>query len=110
MSITDEPYYDDYPKEKIGKRNPYSCCIYCKRSAPEINGTLSRHLSYCKYRIEKEKELGVPTIEDMNNIIEQIKKFSSADRRDFFNALKLEICIDCGDDTSYCCCGMDDEE
>ena len=96
------PYYDDYPKEKIGKRNPYYCCIYCKRSAPEINGTLSKHSIHCQYRIMKEKELGVPTVDDINSIIDQIKRFNPRDRIEFLRRLKSEMCLHCGDE--YCDC------
>ena len=52
-----EVYYSDYPSEPIGGDNPYYRCVYCKRSDPEINGTLEKHSKNCEYRLEKEKEL-----------------------------------------------------
>lgn len=54
-------YYNDYPKETIGRGNPYYCCAWCKVSVPEINGSLERHLEWCEYRkaktLEEDKEL-----------------------------------------------------
>lgn len=48
--------YNGYPTEPIGGGNPYYRCMYCKRSAPQINGELKNHLNSCKYRIKKENE------------------------------------------------------
>lgn len=56
-NFVDKEYYFDYPKERIGKGNPYYRCIYCKRSDPEINGKLEGHSKDCKWRLEREKEL-----------------------------------------------------
>lgn len=50
-------YFDDFETEPIGDGNPYYRCISCKRSVPEINGYIERHLETCEYRIKKEKEL-----------------------------------------------------
>ena len=56
--MKEEIYYTDYPNEPIGENNPYYCCVYCKRSDPEINGRLEGHSEGCEYRIEKEKSVG----------------------------------------------------
>lgn len=45
--------YLDYETEPIGGGNPYYRCIHCKRSAPDINGRLEGHESYCSYRLSK---------------------------------------------------------
>jgi hypothetical protein len=47
-------YYHDYPTKKIGRGNPYSQCVFCGRSDPDINGRLERHNDYCLYRRAKE--------------------------------------------------------
>jgi hypothetical protein len=53
--MTDQKkYYNDYPKEPIGGRNPYYCCSYCGKSDPEINGEIKNHHEWCEYRILKE--------------------------------------------------------
>ena len=44
----------NYPSEPIGGSNPYQRCIYCKRSAPEINGEIKNHLIDCEWRIMME--------------------------------------------------------
>ena len=49
-------YYSDYPKEPIGKPNPYWCCSYCGISDPQINGRLDGHDSNCAYRIKMQEE------------------------------------------------------
>ncbi len=49
-----QEYFNDYENEPIGGGNPYYRCIHCKRSDPEINGDLKKHLTDCKYRIAKE--------------------------------------------------------
>lgn len=49
-------YYNDYDKEPIGGGNPYYRCIHCKVSDPEINGEISGHRIWCKYRQQKEAE------------------------------------------------------
>lgn len=54
---TEEKYYTDYPTIKIGGGNPYHKCAFCDVSEPEINGSLTKHRSWCAYRIEKEKEI-----------------------------------------------------
>lgn len=46
--------FSDYPSRKIGGGNPYHCCIFCERSAPQLFGHLERHESYCLYRKAKE--------------------------------------------------------
>ena len=48
-------YHNDYETEPIGDGNPYHLCIHCKRSAPEINGRLEKHETWCKYRQQKER-------------------------------------------------------
>jgi len=48
-------YRTDYPKERIGKGNPYYRCAHCKRSDPEINGQIKNHDSWCKWRKEQER-------------------------------------------------------
>jgi len=47
-------YITDYPREPIGGTNPYYCCSYCKVSDPQINGQVSNHSLWCKYRMEKQ--------------------------------------------------------
>jgi hypothetical protein len=49
-------YYNDYPKEPIGGRNPYYRCVHCGISDPEINGEIKNHENWCEYRIRKEHE------------------------------------------------------
>lgn len=44
----------DYPSEPIGGGNPYQRCVYCKRSAPEINGMVENHYPDCEWRIKME--------------------------------------------------------
>ena len=44
----------DYPSEPIGDGNPYHRCIYCKRSAPEINGEIKNHHLDCEWRMKME--------------------------------------------------------
>lgn len=51
-------YFHDYRNEPIGGDNPYWRCVHCKRSDPEINGRLDRHLDSCLYR--QAKESGYP--------------------------------------------------
>ena len=51
-----EKYYNDYPKEPIGGRNPYYCCSYCKISDPQINGEIKNHAKWCEYRIQKQTQ------------------------------------------------------
>lgn len=51
---TDTKYYNDYETKPIGGGNPYHQCIHCKRSAPEINGKLKGHETWCRYRVAKE--------------------------------------------------------
>lgn len=43
-----------YETEPIGDGNPYYRCVHCKRSDPEINGRIDRHLPDCEYRQSKE--------------------------------------------------------
>lgn len=57
--MKNETYYSDYDNEPIGGSNPYYRCVHCKVSDPEINGRLEGHREWCKYRIKKEKELGL---------------------------------------------------
>jgi hypothetical protein len=58
-------YDHDYENEPIGGGNPYYRCVHCKRSDPEINGDLKKHLPSCAYR--QAKEAGRP----YNGLIEQ---------------------------------------
>jgi hypothetical protein len=58
--MTNEEYYNDYPKEPIGGDNPYYCCSYCGISDPQINGQLKNHAEWCEYRIKKMEELNDP--------------------------------------------------
>lgn len=53
-------YYNDYETEPIGGGNPYHRCVHCKRSVPEINGRLDRHLADCEYRIAIESGAKYP--------------------------------------------------
>lgn len=56
-------YYNDYPREPIGKGNPYKCCAHCKVSDPSINGRLEKHQEWCSYRKLKEAEERVELLE-----------------------------------------------
>lgn len=53
-----QPYrpYSEEKMEPIGGGNPYRCCVYCKRSEPEINGRIEGHDPWCKYRLSHEHE------------------------------------------------------
>lgn len=53
MNYTDD---DSYPTEPIGDGNPYYRCAFCKRSTPEINGRLEKHLTDCEFRIARERQ------------------------------------------------------
>lgn len=57
LQIAADTYFHDYPSEKVGGGNPYNCCSYCKRTDPEINGTISGHRPDCIYRQRKEMDL-----------------------------------------------------
>lgn len=59
LKAIEHVYFHDYENEPIGGGNPYWRCVHCKLSDPQINGRLDGHLSYCEYRIAKEKELGL---------------------------------------------------
>ena len=63
--MTNEEYYNDYPKEPIGGDNPYYCCSYCGISVPQINGQLKNHAEWCEYRIKKNGETEMTQIEDI---------------------------------------------
>lgn len=47
-------YDHDYETEPIGGGNPYYRCVHCKRSDPEINGDIKKHVPSCAYRLAKE--------------------------------------------------------
>lgn len=47
-------YRSDYPKEPIGGGNPYWRCSDCKISDPQINGSVSNHAPWCRWRQEQE--------------------------------------------------------
>lgn len=49
-------YDDGYLKERIDGRNPYSRCVHCKKTTPEINGQLENHAEWCEYRTRRERE------------------------------------------------------
>lgn len=49
-------YDNGYPTEPSEGKNPYSRCIYCKKTGPEINGQLGNHAEWCEYRTRKELE------------------------------------------------------
>jgi hypothetical protein len=51
-------YYNDYPKIKIGKGNPYYMCK-CGVSDPQINGKLENHSSDCEWALNKHKEVNM---------------------------------------------------
>ena len=61
MMNFEEIYYYDYENEPIGGGNPYKRCVYCKISAPQINGRLSGHAEWCEYRIKMEEEIRLKT-------------------------------------------------
>lgn len=65
--------YFNYPNEPIGGGNPYWRCSSCKRSDPEINGQLTRHLENCDFRKSIELKLTTKTIS--NTDIDKIEKY-----------------------------------
>ena len=54
-------YYCDYPKEPIGRGNPYWACSSCGRADPGINGRLEGHAEDCSWRIAKTEEIRLAT-------------------------------------------------
>lgn len=50
-------YYCDYPTEPMGGTNPYYRCVFCKKTDPQINGTLENHAEDCEYRIKKQNDI-----------------------------------------------------
>ena len=68
----------DYPSKPIGGGNPYHRCVHCKRSAPEINGSLAGHETWCEYRIKQESSpvatepLLEPTFNDLSPAIQAV--------------------------------------
>lgn len=74
-------YYFNYPKEPIGRGNPYSCCSYCKTSDPEINGELEGHPEWCEWRQKKELELKFESLNDLAAMMAQSLS-SSTDSED----------------------------
>lgn len=53
--MSKQPFFIDYPQEKIHPdKNDYQCSI-CKISSLKINGLLENHDKNCSYRINQEK-------------------------------------------------------
>lgn len=50
-------YYCDYPTEPMGGTNPYYRCVFCKKTDPQINGTLENHAEDCEYRLQKQNAI-----------------------------------------------------
>lgn len=52
----------NYPDKPIGGGNPYYQCLYCGRSAPEINGDINGHYDFCKWAEAAKKgiDIGYP--------------------------------------------------
>ncbi len=85
--------YDDYPTEPIGGGNPYRRCKSCKRSAPEINGRLEKHETWCEYRRRREAPAAFQEIpqlpqrqdstsdqlEDLVKVAERLGMYDAAD-------------------------------
>ncbi len=46
-------YDDSYPSIPSGRGNPYRRCVSCRRTAPDINGEVERHYSWCAWRRER---------------------------------------------------------
>jgi len=46
----DGAYHTDYETEKIGGGNPYSRCVGCGVSEPQINGSINGHGKECPFR------------------------------------------------------------
>ena len=72
-----EKYYNDYPTEPIGGKNPYYCCSSCAKSVPEINGRLEGHSLWCKYRKEAEAK---EEVEWLKFLIKSVLDSLPADR------------------------------
>lgn len=53
----DDIYYSDYETKPIGGSNPYSQCVCCGVSVPQINMALNGHYKDCEYREKIEKEI-----------------------------------------------------
>jgi len=88
-------YFTDYPTEPIGGGNPYSRCVYCKISVPQINGDLEKHDYDCQYRIAKEKKL------ELGKNIIILRSASGAGKSTFAELLRKfysEAVIVCADD------------
>lgn len=52
----EQTWFEDFPQEPIGGSNPYWMCSDCGRSVPEINYKLEGHMTWCRYRKQKESE------------------------------------------------------
>jgi hypothetical protein len=91
-------YYNDYPTEPIGGSNPYHCCKTCKRSAPEINGRLEGHETWCEYRKARDgrpPHLSIPqrsqrqdsVTDQMNDLIKVAERLGMYDAADLLKEL-----------------------
>jgi hypothetical protein len=76
--------FADYPSRPIGGGNPYHCCVFCERSAPQLFGHLERHGSYCLYRRTKEAVIA-------GNKDEMLDLYVEMEDRDNCYALRIEL-------------------
>lgn len=76
--------FADYPSKPIGDGNPYHCCVFCERSAPQLFGNLERHESYCFYRRVKEAVIAW-------NKDEMLDLYVEMKDRDNCYALRIEL-------------------
>lgn len=76
--------FDDYPSKPIGGGNPYNCCVFCERSAPQLFGRLERHEPYCIYRRIKEAVIA-------RNKNEMFDLYVEIEDRDNCYALQIEL-------------------
>jgi hypothetical protein len=84
---TEPKYYFDYPSRPIGGGNPYHCCVFCLRSAPDINGRLERHESHCLYRRVK--------VSPSDQLAEELLQYDESERHYYeIRALLLEMLVE----------------
>lgn len=62
-----ETYRTDYPKKRIGGRNPYYKCARCGVSDPEINGRLEGHRESCSW-VKHQRKLSANKAKHMDAI------------------------------------------
>ena len=72
--------YDDFDTEPIGGGNPYSRCVHCKISVPQINYSLEGHADWCDYRKRKESS------RNFDEIIKHLQK----DKKDLLSQINFK--------------------